>query len=309
MAFLSDLLAEPVGQVAIVPFAVAFALALIVRVAGGAGLGTRMAAIGIGAGFFAAYYLIRGGIPSFPPPATSQKVFYVAAAGLGLGMMLDLAGLTRAGGHLFAFLLPAGALYWMRQNQIAAGPGGTLIATLVVLFLVSVVVYWRQAASARGADEPKASSAALFPAIQILVAGIGLGGIALLAISLGYGNLAFALAAATGGYLLMSYLAHLVTGRGFGFGATGAFGAGGALLALAYAAVFEADTTIELVLLGVVALAFVVDFLARPLALAAPPSAGAAARLVQPIVYGLVVGIPPAAALAYAWFALGWRTG
>ena len=307
MRFIDNLLGDPLGQTAIVPFAVALALALILRLAGGAQWGHRLAAIGIGAGFFVAYYLIHSGIPAFPPAATGQKAFYVAAVSLALGLVLDLAGLARAGGHLFAFVLPVAALFWLRQPQLMAGPDGALIATLAVLFLVSILVYWRQAAAARGSDTPAASSAALFPPIQVLVTGIGLGGIALLGISLSFGSLALALAAATGGYILASYLAHLLSGRALGYGAIGAFGAGGVWLALAYAAVFAADAPVKLVLMGVVALAFVADLLARPFALGM--GAGAAARLVQPLVYGVVVAIPPAAALAYAWFVLGWRMG
>ena len=265
MAFFQNLLGDPVGQMVIVPFAVGALLALIVRIIGGAVFGHRLAALGIGAAFFAAYYLIHNGVPAFPPAATAQKMFYVAAASVALGLVLDLAGAARAGGHFLAFVVPAAALFWMRQPQIAAGPGGALIATLAVLFLASIVVYWRQAASARGADTEDASSAALFPAIQVLAAGIGLGGIALLGISLAFGSLAIALAAGAGGYLLVSYLAHFFAGRGFGYGATGAFGAGGVWLALAYAAVFAADAPVKLVLIGVVALAFAVDFVARPL--------------------------------------------
>lgn len=308
MAFFQNLLGDPVGQMAIVPFAVGFLLALILRLLGGAVWGNRLAAAGIGAGFFVAYYLIHNGVPAFPPVATAQKMFYVAAASLALGFLLDLAGAARAGGHLFAFVVPVAALYWMRQPQIAAGPDGALIATLAVLFLASIIVYWRQAASARGADTDDASSAGLFPAIQVLVAGLGLGGVALLGISLAFGSLAIAIAAAAGGYLLVSYLVHLVSGRGLGYGAIGAFGAGGVWLALAYAAVFAADAPVKVVLIGVVALAFAADFVVRPIALlVAASGAPAAARFLQPLVYGLLVALPPAAALAYAWFVLGWR--
>jgi hypothetical protein len=308
MTFLQNLLGDPVGQAAIVPFAVGFLLALILGIVGGAVRGQRLAALGIGAAFLVVYYLTHNGVPAFPPAATAQKMFYVAAASIALGVLLDLVGGARSGGHLFAFVVPVVALLWMRWPQITAGPSGGLIATLVVLFLASIVVYWRQAAAARGADTEEASSAALFPAIQVLVAGIGLGGIALLGISLAFGTLAMALAAAAGGYLLVSYLVHLLAARGLGYGATGAFGAGGVWLALAYAAVFAADAPVKLVLIGVVALAFAIDFVARPLALlvAASGSPGAA-RLLQPLAYGIVVAIPPAAALAYAWFVLGWR--
>ncbi len=305
MGFFQNLLGDPVGQMAIVPFAIGALLALLLRLAGGALWGHRLAPLAVGAGFFAAYYLIHNGVPAFPPTAVGQKAFYVAAAGLALGFVLDLAGLARAGGHLFAFVLPAAALVWLRWPQLTAGPSLGLIATLIVLFLVSVIVYWRQAASARGSNAPEASSAALFPPIQVLVTGLGLGGIALLGISLSFGQLAIALAAATGGYLLVSYLAHLIAGRGLDYGAIGAFGAGGVWLAFGYAAVFAADAAIKLVLLGAVALAFVGDFVARPFALSV--GAGAAARLVQPLAYGIIVALPPAAALAYAWFVLGWR--
>ncbi|MBL8664895.1 MAG: hypothetical protein JNM29_18835 [Candidatus Odyssella sp.] len=304
MAFFQNLLGDPVGQTAVVPFAIGVAVALVLALAGG----KRFAALGIGAAFFAAYYLIHGGVPAFPPAATAQKMFYVAAAGLLLGIALDAAGAARGGGHFFAFVVPAAALAWMRWPQIAAGPGGALIATLAALFFASIVVYWRQAASARGAETDEASSAALFPAIQLLVAGLGLGGIALLGISLSLGSLAMALAAGAGGYLLASFIAHLAAGRGFGYGAIGAFGGGGVWLALAYAAVFAADAPAKIALIGVVALAFAVDFVARPLALlVAAGGAPAAARFLQPVAYGVVVAIPPAAALAYAWFALGWR--
>jgi hypothetical protein len=310
MAFIQNLLGDPVGQMAIVPFAIGAVLALLLRLAGGSVLGHRAAPLAIGAGFFVAYYLIHNGVPAFLPAATGQKAFYIAALGLALGLVLDLANLARAGGHFFAFVLPAVALFWMRQPQIAAGPGTDLIVTLAVLFLASLAVYWRQAAAARGSDAPDTSSAALFPPIQVLVAGLGLGGITILGVSLAFGSLAIALAAATGGYLLVSYLAHLFAGRALGYGAIGAFGAGGIWLAFAYAAVFAADAPVKLVLIGVVALAFVADIFARPLALlAAAGGAPATARFVQPLVYGIVVAIPPAAALAYAWFVLGWRMG
>lgn len=303
MAFFQNLLSDPVGQTAIAPFAIGFLLAVILRVAGG-----RLAALGIGAAFVAAYYLIHDGVPAFPPAAAAQKMFYVAAAGILLGVVLDIAGAARSGGHLFAFVVPIAALAWMRWPQLVTGPGSGLIVALVVLFLTSIVVYWRQAASARGSDTDEARSAALFPAIQVLVAGIGLGGIALLGISLAFGSLAIALAAGAGGYLLVSYVAHLFGGRGLAFGATGAFGGGGVWLALAYAAVFAADAPVKIVLIGVVALAFLLDFIARPLALlVAAGGSPAAARFAQPLAYGLVVAIPPAAALAYAWFVLGWR--
>lgn len=304
MEFIRNLLADPVGQAVIAPFVIGFALALILRIGGGAVWGRRLAVLAIGAGFFAACYFIVG-FPPLPPVSFGQKMVVIAAAGLALGFVLDVAGLARAGGHLFACVLPAAALFWLWQRDITAGPGTALIVTLLALFLVSVVVYWRQAASARGSDTEEASSAALFPPIQVLVAAIGFAGIGVVDVPASSALLSAALAAAAGGYLLLSFLVHLVSARALGYGAIGAFGGGGVWLALGYAAVFRAETQTKLVLLGVVALAFVADLFARPLALSI--GSGGAARFVQPLVYGLVVAVPPGAALAYTWFVLGWR--
>jgi hypothetical protein len=309
MAFLESLLGDPVGQAAVVPFAVGVAFALLLAASGGAVWGRRLAPLAIGAGFFVAVYLILG-FPPFPPVSFGHKMIAVAAIGLALGFVLDIAGLARAGGHFFAFVLPAAALYWLWQRDIAAGPATPVIATLAALFLVSIVVYWRQAASARGGDTDEASSAALFPPIQIFVASLGFAGIGIADVPSSSALLGAALAAAAGGYLLVSFLWHLVSGRALGYGAIGAFGAGGAWLALGYAAVFRAETPIKLALLGVVALVFVVDAVARPLALmVAATGSPVAQRLLQPLAYGMVVAIPPAAAIAYAWFVLGWRMG
>jgi hypothetical protein len=309
MAFIQNLLGDPVGQAAIMPFAVGVVLALLLAAGGGAVWGRRLAPLAFGAGFFVSVYLILG-LPPIPPASFGQKMIIVAAIGLALGFVLDLAGLARAGGHLFAFVLPAAALYWLWQRDIAAGPSTPLIAMLAVLFLVSIVVYWRQAASARGGDTDESSSAALFPPIQIFAASLGFAGIGIADVPASSALLGAALAAAAGGYLLVSFLWHLISGRALGYGAIGAFGAGGAWLAMGYAAVFRADTQMKLVLLGVVALVFVADIFVRPLALlVAATSAPSTQRLLQPLVYGILVALPPAAAGAYAWFALGWRMG
>lgn len=307
MAFIQNLLVDPVGQAAVVPFAVGFLLALVLAVGGGAVWGRRLAPLAIGAGFFVAVYLVVG-FPPIPPVSFGHKMIVVAAAGLALGFVLDIAGRARAGGHLFAFVVPAAALGWLWLRDIAAGPGTPVVVTLAVLFLVSVLVYWRQAAAARGGDTDEASSAGLFPPIQVFVASLGFAGIGVVDVPASSALLGAALAAATGGYLLVCFVWHLVSGRALGYGAIGAFAAGGAWLAMGYAAVFRADTPIKLVLLGVVAVAFVVDFFARPLALLVAAGASPfAARLLQPLAYGVLVAIPPAAALAYAWFVLGWR--
>jgi len=305
MGFLNDLIASQPGQVALVPFAVSFLITLVLAFAGEGG--RRFAALGIGAGFLVAYLLQQSGLPSFPPPQTAQKIFYIAAGGLALGLLLDAAGLTRHGGHLFAVLLPIGALWWMRQTQIATGPSTALIVTLVVLFVVSVIVYWRNAATARGSDSMEASSAGLFPPIQLLAAALGLGGITLISFSITVGPLGLALAAAAGGHLLVSYLAHAIGGRALGYGAAGAFGGAGAWLALLYAAAFAAEQPLHYWLIGAVSLTFVADLVARRVALGAPFGTGGFARLVRPILYGIVVVIPAAAVLACAWFVLGWR--
>lgn len=287
---------DPLGQAVLAPFAVALALALVLRVAGGGTVGRRIAAAGIGAGFLAAFALSLGLPLALPPEGAVQQVFWIAAAGLALGLLVDLGGWVRAGGAALAVLLPAAALIWL-----VGARHETLWPRALLLFAASIPVYWRVAAAGRGSEEPAQRSAALFPPIMLLAA---VAALAQLAWSDGSGLalLAVALGAATIGYLVVAYGLHLVGARPLRFEAAATFGAAGAGLALVYAALLG-GSKIDPVAVAILLLVFAVDLRARELAMAVIPGGGFLARAVQPVVYAVVVAIPALGAIVYAIYA------
>ncbi len=142
----------------------------------------------------------------------------------------------------------------------------------------------------------------------MLAAAAGLSLLALLGASASLSFLSAALAAATGGFLLAGYLVYLAGGPVLRFDAIGAFGLAGALLALAYVVLLFNQETNRLAL-AILLLTFIVDFWARPLALTARIGTGAVARALRPVIYGLIVAIPAAAAVLYVYVILGQRPG
>jgi hypothetical protein len=297
---------DPLGQAVATPFVVGAVLTLIVRAAFGPAWGGKLAVAGGAAGFIVGFAVLQG-VPTFPPPASVGKIFYLALFGGALGLAVDLLGATRKAGHALAFLLPAAALLWIAERRLGGTLSAGLVANLVVLFLASILVYWRVAATARGADAPENRSAGLFPAILVLVAAAGLALLAVMGASAALSAMSVALAAAAGGHLAVSGLFHLAGRAPFRFDAIGAFGLAGALLAIGYVLVLfnEGASRVALALLLLV---FVIDFVARPAALAARPGGGAA-RLVQPVFYLAIVALPAALAVAYAYLILGQRPG
>jgi len=87
----SSLIQNPVFQTVVAPFTVALILAAVLRLVGGSGCGAAIMGIAIAVGFLVGYGLFEG-VPSFPPLASKQKVFYLAALGGLVGLALDLKG-------------------------------------------------------------------------------------------------------------------------------------------------------------------------------------------------------------------------
>ncbi len=297
--FIDDLL----GQTVATPFVVAFVLALALRLALGPALGRKLAVAGAAVAFLFAFTLIQG-LPDFPPVASGGKTFYIVLIGAVLGLGLDLAGATRSGGHALAFIVPLAALAWL----IASNPITERLWQAALLLVASILVYWRVAATARGSDEEANRAAGLFPPILVLVAAVSLSLLALLGASASLSSLAAALAAATGGFLLASYLVDLAGRLPLRFDAIGAFGVAGALLALAYVMLLFNQETNRLSL-AVLLLRFVFDFWARPAALGPALGYGTAGRIVRPLMYGVIVAVPAVAAVGYVFGILGQRPG
>jgi hypothetical protein len=299
-------LADPLVASVLLPFIVAFALALALRGALGPTAGRRLAVAGAVVGLLLAITLISG-VPPLPPISSTQKIFWIVLVGLAVGVVLDLTGSTRRGGHAFAFLIPLFALAWLTERLWSVG-GVALVTRVLALFAASVLIYWRVAATARGSEEDPMRAAALFPPLLVLVSAVAVSLLALLSASASLSILAAALAAASGGFALASFLPFLFGGRPLRFDATGAFGLAGALLALVYVLVLFNEGT-ELSALIALLFVFLFDIFARPVALMTNSRSGAGTRVLRPLLYTAIIALPALAALAYVWVIVGARPG
>lgn len=286
---MDDLLQNPTVLAVWVPFILSLILTGIARLA----WGPRFAVAAVGLSFLITYWLLLG-IPGFPPPASIQKVFYLAALAWVAGLMIDLTRTERAMGHLLSYLFPVIALVWLGWRLITGGPGAGDVTAMICLYAAAILVFWRVAATARSADVETDARYALLPSILVMVAAIASGFVAVSGASASLAQLALALGFATGGYLLWNYIAYLRRGQTFSFGATGAFGAAGIWLVLIDTmALFATRVSRWALLLAV--LVFAADLVVRRVALK-----GDWARWLNPVLYGALVALPAIAAVAVA---------
>lgn len=269
-ALLNDLLV----QTAVLPLLVAAAAAGLLRFAG-----RGVAAGGVLAGFIVAYLLIVG-LPALPPPSAMGKLFWAAVVGLALGLGADLAGLAprRAGLLVGAWL--ALALGWLALPRLTAATG--LGQTLMVLGLLAVaaVPVLRRGAGGQGATAP---------GVVLLALALAVGGTAFAGASASVAQLAFALAAATGGLLLWNWP---VERHQWGAAGQAAFGV---VVLLAAVLAFFTDARAE-VLLAVLPALF-----AERLRNRLPLPHTAAGRAVGTVALGAIAAVPAIAAVGIAF--------
>lgn len=271
---LSALLNDLLVQTAVLPLLVAAAAAGLLRFAG-----RRAAAGGVLAGFILAYLLIVG-LPALPPPSAMGKLFWAAVLGLALGLGADLAGLAprRAGLLVGAWL--ALALAWLALPRLTAATG--LGQTLLVLTLLAVtaVPVLRRGAAGQGATTP---------GVVLLALALAVGGTAFAGASASAAQLAFALAAATGGLLLWNWP---VERHHWGAAGQAAFGV---VVLLAAVLAFFTDARAE-VLLAVLPALF-----AERLRNRLPLPHTATGRAVGTVALGAIAAVPAIAAVGIAF--------
>jgi hypothetical protein len=224
-----------------------------------------------------------------PPRASTQKLGYLIAAALLVGIALDLSRTPRPLVWAGLVLLPPAALVWLAWPRLAGGAWGASGLMLVVLALAAVALLLRlEQAAAHGADGGRTA------AVILLVASLGLGGTAVYGASALMAQLAFGLAAATGGFLLWNWPKPRLQ-----FGVAGLLGAGGGFVLIAAVLVLYSRASVAA--LGLILLAFLADSPARRLKLGAGVVAGA----VQPVVLAALAAVPVAAAVAVAGVVAG----
>lgn len=207
---------HPAVQSAVLPLLVGLLATGVLRLAGGNDYGPRLASVAIGLGVLVAGLLILG-MPPWPPLTALQKLPYLLAASLTLGILLELNGTLRTRFPLILALWPLAVCGWLAAGRWLHLES-SLLLKLLLLYAGALLVLGRL---------HTLRDAGSTPAVMVLCVALGLGAVAF-STSLVLGQLAFALAAATGGFLLWNW-----PQPRYGFGYAGVFGAGGAVLTLA----------------------------------------------------------------------------
>ena len=268
------------------PFVLALAWCGLVRLVFGHGHAQWLAGIGVIIGFCVAYVLMEG-LPLFPPPASKQKVLYLALAGGLIGLVIDLAHRPPFLERAAAIALPGFALLWLGSRQLAKGPEVSLLVLMVVLWAGSSIVLWRISDQRRDGG--------LNAALLVMVMAIGVALIAYYGRSASLAMLSGALAAAAGAVALCLYGSRLGLQGVGGFVATAVYGGGGAVVSLVFVLALFTPTA-EPWALAILALAPLTGLAARPVHV----GHGILDRVLEPVLFAAIAAVPMLAAVGLA---------
>lgn len=186
-----QILVNPAVQSGLLPLILAVVLCLAARA-----LGARWAAgAAVGAAYLASH-LATLGLPPLPPVSAQQKLLYVVLALLALGIALDSMHARRPLRLSLAAAAPVAALLWLAFPLLLRGPSAGVWLALAGAALGAVVVMVRL--------ERQMEEGVTMP-VTLVAAAVGTGVVALLGGSASILQLALAVAAATGGYLLTNW--------------------------------------------------------------------------------------------------------
>jgi len=217
------------------------------------------------------FYWDTLGPPVVPPVAASQKLIYLAFAGIVLGLLPERMLSAAVAGKLVAAALVA-ALLWLGWRRLAGGSlDPQMIAALIAGLLA--IVGAAMLLSSKASPSPSAEEPFLAPAAMLAMCVAG-AIISVLGASIVTGQLLGSLAALAGGWCLVQYVAVLRGGSAVAWSK-------GAQLLLVYAA---ATVLIQVALLAPKA---------NPVALVLSPLPLTVAALVPSRLHGLVPGARP----------------
>ncbi|MGD9537036.1 MAG: hypothetical protein AB7P52_04700 [Alphaproteobacteria bacterium] len=270
--------ANPLVQSVLIPVLGGFLLTGAIRFANGPSRGPLVAGASVALGFLIGYGLILN-LPPLPPVSANQKLAYVVAAGLVLGFLLDFLRRPPFWRELVYVAGTAAALYWIAKPP--SGADAWTLLGLIALWLAVLILGYRL---------EKGRAAVLVPCVQLLIAALGLGVIALFGRSASLAQLSFGLATALGGFMLWNWPV-----ARYPFGAALLLGAGGALAATAYVLALYSETS--LIAMAILLLCFFTEFAAKRVKL----PAGKLGEALRPIVLAGITLIPALAAVAVAY--------
>jgi hypothetical protein len=219
---------NPAIRIFVGPLLGALALGLVLRLAGGAGSGRRIAGAGIGLAFAWSAAMVFGA-PAIPPAPGPDALVSAVAVGLIGGILFDVYGTGEgSGGRL------AGWPGWLEWGLILAFGAGWTAWLLdgfgpevpVIMALWGLMVFRLRRVFATDVDV--LAGDALAPLAMLMMTAAGLGLIAAAANLEISRDLSLALAAGIAGFALLSMF-----DRSLRFGLTPVLGAGGGILMIA----------------------------------------------------------------------------
>lgn len=198
---MSALLGNPMVTTAALPFVLGAVMALLARFA----LPPSSPVLSlVAAALLLFFYWDTLGPPVVPPVAASQKLIYLAFAGIVAGLLPErLLGAAVAGNLVAAAL--AAALLWLGWRRIA---GGALDLQMMAALIASLLAIAGAALllSLRTSSSPPAEEPFLMPAAMLAMCAAG-AIISVLGASIVTGQLLGSLAALGGGWCLVQYIA------------------------------------------------------------------------------------------------------
>ena len=285
---------SPEVQGALIAFAVGLALTILIRFAFGASLGNRFALLAVAAAFVVAYAWLES--IAWPATTSKQKVFWLGAVAIAAGGLLTLARAGRGPTLACALLFPVVALAWLEWRSISSGPSSDVLIMLAILYVASVLVaVMLLQARSTGEAPPEADRGRINAPALLMLACFSGGAVSISGAFVGMGLMLLATGAALGAYLLVNWLMFIARGEAFGFGPIGVVGVGGSFLTCVYVIALFGDS-INRGALAIVLLIFLADIVGRRLR----AGQGRAARILEPVNYGIVAAIPAVAAVALA---------
>ncbi len=281
-------LTDPLIATLAVPVLVTVIAAVLLRLLGGAGLGGRIAALGIPLAVVVSVALLPGLSPT-PPVTAMEKLVWLAAAGGLLGVLIEMVTSTRLISGIAVFFWPFLAVVWISGIDVGAVVSGETAGHPFPyrVFEVSAV------AGLVTARLHQIAEIELETPVVMAVIAAGLGSLALVS-GVGYASaIGLPLAAAGLGWLVCNW-----PNRRLPFGGPGEIGGVGTAVALAAVLVYQARVPVFLVLLVLSALAL--EPLARRFV---ATSALTKAEAVRPLALALILALPAALAVVLAAFA------
>ena len=268
---------NPAIQSVLQPLIIAFALAGTIRFFGGMRWGSRLASVAVTAALLLVIVQLLG-VPPWVPRTGMHKLSYVVLVAMLLSVIVAVVLESR--GQIFSV-----GLFWLALSYLwlawprLRNPSLDLIAQLGLLYTMAALTLWRLV------DLREQSIA---PLIMILLAAIGLAGVAFVSGSLSIAQIATALAAAVGGVTLWNW----PTVR-FPCGAAGVVGGGSVLLALMALTFLLTDAS--LVALAPLVFVFFANTVSRRLSVS-----GRLRGVLDPIYLVLVAAVPAVLAIVLA---------